>query len=153
MKRLVSHIVLLSVLGYMLVENFGNRRMWVIAVVAAVWAFAAAADIYRNRGSIRTFLSKRPSFSFAKIRIGFTSKEAPVSDSLQDKIAVYASYALYAVLAVLSLLGILQYFNQDALPGMVLEKWLVPVLIALAVLSVFRKRYRYIAWVKKRMER
>lgn len=153
MKRLASHIVLLSVLGYMLVENSGNRRMWVIAVVAAVWAFVLLADIYLYRKRIKTFFSKLPVFRFGKVRIGFDPEDGPAPGSVQDRIAVYASYALYAVLAALSLLGVLQYFNPEVLPGMAPEKWIVPVLIALAVLSVFRKRGHYITWVKKRMER
>lgn len=153
MKRLVSHMALLSVLGYMLIEALGSPRVWVIAVVAAIWTFVAAADIYRYRGRIGASFRKIPAFRFAKIRIGFPAGGAQVSDSVQDRIAGYASYILYVVLAGLSLAGIIHYFKQDTWSGGTLEKWFVPVAILLAVLSVFRKRYRYIAWLKKRMDR
>ncbi len=153
MKRLVSHIAVLSVLGYMLIEALGSHRVWVITIVAAIWVFVTAADIYRYRGRIGASFRKMPAFRFAKIRIGFPAGDAPASDSVQDRIAVYASYILYVVLAGLSLAGIIHYFKQDTWPGGTLEKWIVPVVILLAVLSVFRKRYRYIAWLKKRMDR
>ena len=153
MKRLVSHIAVLSVLGYMLIEALGSHRVWVITIVAAIWVFVTAADIYRYRGSIGASFRIMPAFRFAKIRIGFPAGDAPASDSVQDRIAVYASYILYVVLAGLSLAGIIHYFKQDTWPGGTLEKWIVPVVILLAVLSVFRKRYRYIAWLKKRIER
>lgn len=154
MRRLVSHIAFFSVIGYMLIEALGSPRVWVLAVVAAIWAFVVAADIYRYRGRIGASFRKMPAFRFAKIRVGFpTGNDDPASDSVQDRIAVYASYVLYVVLAGLSLAGIIHYFKHDALPGGTLEKWLVPVAILLAVLSIFRKRYRYAAWLKKRMER
>ena len=153
MKRLVSHIAVLSVLGYMLIGALGSHRVWVITIVAAIWVFVTAADIYRYRGRIGASFRKMPAFRFAKIRIGFPAGDAPASDSVQDRIAVYASYILYVVLAGLSLAGIIHYFKQDTWPGGTLEKWIVPVVILLAVLSVFRKRYRYIAWLKKRIER
>ena len=154
MRRLISHIVFFSAIGYMLIEALGSPRVWVIAVVAAIWAVVSAVAIYRYRGRIKASFQKMPAFRFAKIRIGFpTGNDVPASDSVQDRIAVYASYVLYVVLAGLSLAGIIYYFKHGALPGGTLEKWLVPVAILLAVLSIFRKRYRYVAWLKKRMER
>lgn len=154
MRRLISHIALFSVIGYMLIEAQESSRVWVIAVVAAIWAVVAAVDIYRYQGRIGASFRKMPAFRFAKIRVGFpTGSDGPASDSVQDRIAAYASYVLYVALAGLSMVGIIHYFKHDALPGGTLEKWLVPVAILLAVLSIFRKRYRYVAWLKKRMER
>ena len=153
-RRLVSHIALFSVIGYMLIEALGTPRVWVIAVVAAIWAVVVVVDIYRCRGRIGASFRKMPAFRFEKIRIGFSmGDDSLASDSVQDRIAVYAFYVLYVVLAGLSLVGIIHYFKQDTWPGGTLEKWLVPVAILLAVLSIFRKRYRYVAWLKKRMDR